>query len=134
MRRYNKWRIMHKILLVEDEKLLRDAYTILIEAQPQYHLDTAANGQDALRLCQSNTYDIILLDLMMPVLDGVGFLQQAGLAKNSPQTRVIIMSNLSSSEGLNEAIKIGVARHEVKSNLSPSDVLAVIEEELKTRA
>lgn len=122
---------MHKILLVEDEKMLRDAYTILLEAQPEYQLDTASNGDEALQLCQKNKYDIILLDLMMPVLDGVGFLRQAKLAKSAPKTRVIIMSNLSSSEGLTEAIKIGVARHEVKSNLSPADVLAILKEELQ---
>jgi CheY-like chemotaxis protein len=121
---------MHSILLVEDEKMLRDAYTILIEAQGVYRLDTAANGEEALGLCSKKNYDLILLDLMMPVLDGVGFLKKAKLKTKSPKTKLVIMSNLSSSEGLTEAIELGFARHEVKSNLSPADVLRVIHEEL----
>lgn len=121
---------MHKILLVEDEKILRDAYTILLEAQPNYELSVAANGQEALELCQKASYDVILLDLMMPVLDGVGFLRAAKLGTSSPNTKVIVMSNLSTNEGLTEAIKLGVSRHEVKSSLSPSDVIAILKQEL----
>ena len=123
---------MHKVLLVEDEKILRDAYTILLEAQPQYHLDVATNGQEAVDLCQKTSYDLILLDLMMPVLDGVGFLKKANLKVKSPHTKVVVMSNLSTNEGLTKAIKLGVSRHEVKSSLSPSEVLSVIRQELGT--
>ena len=121
---------MHKLLLVEDEKVLRDAYSILLNAHNDYDVDIAANGKEALDMCQKNTYDIILLDLMMPILDGAGFLEKAQLASTSPDTRVIIMSNLSSGEGLVKALKLGAHRHAVKSDLAPSDVLKLIQEEL----
>jgi len=125
---------MPKILLVEDEKILRDAYTILITAQSDFVLDVASNGQEALELCTKNSYDIILLDLMMPIVDGVGFLEGANLKTTAPHTRVIVMSNLSSGEGLIRAIELGAHRHAVKSDLSPSEVLAVIKEELSIAA
>lgn len=67
---------------------------------------------------------------MMPVLDGAGFLRAADLVTSSPKTKVIVMSNLSTNEGLAEAIKLGVSRHEVKSSLSPSDVLEIMKQEL----
>ena len=123
---------MYKVLLVEDEKILRDAYTILLNAQSEYQLDVATNGQEALEFCQKSSYDLILLDLMMPVLDGVGFLRSARLGVTSPKTKVIVMSNLSTNEGLTEAIKLGVSRHEVKSSLSPADVLMIMKQELQT--
>lgn len=122
---------MYKILLVEDEKILRDAYTIILGTQSEYAIDIATNGQEALKHCKSNEYDLILLDLMMPVLDGAGFMQKAGLAKKSPNTRVVIMSNLSSGEGLERVMKFGAHRHAVKSDLAPTDVVAIIEEELQ---
>ena len=122
---------MNKILLVEDEKILREAYTIILNTQKHLILDTAANGQEALSLCKKNTYDLILLDLMMPVLDGAGFMEKASLNKKCPNTRVVVMSNLSSGEGLEKVLRLGAHRHAVKSDLSPTDVVAIIEEELK---
>ncbi len=122
---------MPKILLVEDEKILRDAYTILLNASDNYQVDTATNGKEALELCQQNTYDLILLDLMMPVLDGMGFLRQATLAAKSPKTRIVIMSNLSGGKEVMEALQLGAHRHVVKSDLGPADVITIVENELK---
>ena len=116
--------------MVEDEKILRDAYTIILNTQENYSLDTASNGLEALKLCKKNTYDLILLDLMMPVLDGAGFMEKACLQKKCPSTRVVIMSNLSSGEGLEKVLRLGAHRHAVKSDLAPTDIVALIEEEL----
>ena len=122
---------MCKILLVEDEKILRDAYTIILGAQSDYAIDIATNGEEALKLCKDNVYDLILLDLMMPVLDGAGFLEKSNLLKKHPNTRVVVMSNLSSGEGLEKVLKLGAHRHAVKSDLAPTDVVTIIEEELQ---
>ena len=121
---------MHKILLVEDEKVLRDAFLILLEAEKKYEIDVAINGKEALEKCKSTTYDLILLDLMMPVLDGVGFMEKA-LGSKSPSTRIVIMSNLSSGEGLVKALKLGAHRQAVKSDLAPQDVVRIVDEELQ---
>ena len=121
---------MADILLVEDDYTLRDAYAILLQAH-DFALDVAANGQQALDLCKKNTYRVILLDLMMPVLDGAGFLEQALLHKTAPQTRVVLLSNLSSGENLGRALKLGAHRHVVKSDLAPDEVIALIREELQ---
>ncbi len=121
---------MHKILLVEDEKILRDAYTIMLKSHADYKIDIAMNGQEALELCKKYTYDIILLDLMMPILDGVGFLKKAMLTTVAPRTRVVIMSNLSTGEGVSQAMKLGAHRQAVKSDLSPRDVMKIVREEL----
>jgi CheY-like chemotaxis protein len=122
---------MRRILLVEDEKILRDAYEIMLGAQKNYILDVASNGREALDQLKRNKYDLILLDLMMPVLDGAGFMEKAALAKKSPNTRIVIMSNLSSGEGLEKVLKLGAHRHAVKSDLAPDEVVAIIEEELQ---
>jgi DNA-binding response OmpR family regulator len=124
---------MSKILLVEDDSVIRDAYTILLRSQ-SYDLDVATNGEEALSFCKSKTYDLILLDLMMPVLDGVGFLKNAKLDNVSPQTRIVVLSNLSSGEEVVQAFSLGAHRQEIKSNLSPAGILSVIKEELSVAA
>lgn len=122
---------MTKILLVEDEVMLRDAFTILLKANA-FDIDAAANGAEALELCKKEQYDLILLDLMMPVLDGVGFLEQANLKENYPNTNVVILSNLSSGEMVQRAFELGAHRHEVKSNLAPQDIIKLVNDELAT--
>lgn len=121
---------MPKVLIVEDEKILRDAYEILLASQKNLHVDSAANGVEALELCGHTDYDLILLDLMMPLLDGTGFLKEARLAKNSPHTRVVIMSNISSGNEIHEAMKLGAHAHAVKADLAPSDVMTLVKKEL----
>ena len=125
---------MSKILLVEDEKVLRDAFMILLDAQDKYDVDVAINGKEALEFCKNSTYDLILLDLMMPILDGVGFLEKANLSMKAPHTRVVVMSNLSSGEGLIKALELGAHRQAVKSDLAPHDVIRIVEEELAIAA
>lgn len=122
---------MYKILLVEDEKLLREAYSIMLDANEDYQLDVASNGEEALNLVKKNSYDLVLLDLMMPILDGAGFMEKANLLKKSPHTRIVVMSNLSSGEGLERVLRLGAHRHAVKSDLAPMDVMAIIKEELQ---
>jgi DNA-binding response OmpR family regulator len=119
---------MRKLLLVEDEDILRDTFELLMSTQP-YTVDTAENGQVALDLCEKNKYDLILLDLMMPVLDGVGFLKRY-IPIKPEETKVIIMSNLSSGDELESAMQMGVERNLLKSSMSPKEMLSMVRYEL----
>jgi CheY-like chemotaxis protein len=120
---------MRKILLVEDEDILRDTYEIILSTQP-YLLDTAANGKVALEKCQRTTYDLILLDLMMPVMDGVTFLEK--FMPDAPATtHVVILSNLSSGKELEAALELGVERNVLKASLAPKQLLSLVRYELE---
>lgn len=116
---------MRKILIVEDEDILRESYQMIISTEP-YDVDVAKNGQDALDKCGQKDYDLILLDLMMPVLDGIGFLQSF----DNPDTKVIILSNLSSGEILEQALKLGADSNIVKASLSPRELLSKVRYEV----
>ena len=121
---------MASILIVEDEQILREAFTLLLQANG-YQVDAAHNGQAALGNCAENTYDLILLDIMMPVLDGIGFLRQAKLQTAAPNTRVIVLSNLSYDEMPAELQQLGVHRQEIKANLSSRDIVMLVRDELE---
>jgi DNA-binding response OmpR family regulator len=120
---------MRKILVVEDEDLLREAYLDVLSTEP-YQIDTAADGKQALNKCRETKYDLILLDLMMPVVNGVEFLEyyiQEGL---SPK-RVLILSNLSSGKELNKAMELGAYKNLLKANISPKQLLSTVRYELE---
>lgn len=119
---------MRKILLVEDDDLLRETFTLIITTQP-YQLDSAPDGQVALDLCKKTDYDLILLDLMMPVLDGAGFLRK--FTPNRPaKTKILILSNISSGKDLDEAVSLGAERSVLKASLTPKEILSMIRYEL----
>ncbi|HXR50235.1 MAG TPA: response regulator [Verrucomicrobiae bacterium] len=117
-----------KVLLVEDEKLLRESYQIILEAE-SFDVDTAVNGLKALELCHANTYDLILLDIMMPELDGIGFLKKF-IAKYKTLPTTIILSNLGHGDEINQALQLGAKKYIQKSQLDPSGLVALLHEEV----
>ena len=120
---------MGKILLVEDEGLLREAYRAII-ASSLHDVSTAANGREAIDLCRKASFDLILLDLMMPVMDGIGFLEWR-LSGTCGTARVIILSNLSSGAELARAISLGACKSVVKAELAPSQLISLVHHELE---
>jgi DNA-binding response OmpR family regulator len=116
---------MSKILLVEDEELLREAYGTILESEG-LDVDLAKNGEEALKHWKSKQYDLILLDLMMPKLDGIGFLKKANIKKKLPVTKVVVFTNLSSGGNIKEALELGADEYVLKSNLSPKDLIKTV--------
>jgi DNA-binding response OmpR family regulator len=123
---------MRKILIVEDEELLRDTYNLILSSEP-YSISIAADGEEALALCEETVYDLILLDLMMPKVDGVAFLEQYG-KKETPMPPVIILSNLSSGDELARALTLGARKNVVKADMSPRQLLSLVRYELQAAA
>lgn len=83
---------MSRILIVEDEESLGDTLRDLLGEQG-YEIDLVANGVDALTHARANPPDIILLDLMLPILDGVEFLRRLRADGIAPRAHVIVMSS-----------------------------------------
>jgi len=124
---------VYKILLVEDDAMIREAFSIVLQLSGEYEVTTAENGQVAITLCTENTYDLILLDIMMPVLDGPGFLKEYATRWPDVATKVVIMSNLSSGSELSIARDYGVDRSVLKSSLTPGQLLAVVADVLDAK-
>ncbi len=120
---------MRKILLVEDEHILREAYNFILSTEP-YQVFAAADGLQALDFCAQHNFDLILLDLMMPVMDGVEFLERFRLSDH-PSTKAMIMSNLSSGDMLSRAMKLGAYRNVVKADLTPKQLLSYVRYEVE---
>jgi two-component system chemotaxis response regulator CheY len=110
------------VLVIEDDKPLRDVYVLILESAG-YYVDAAANGQIALEKCGQQDYDLLLLDLRMPVMDGVSFLKHAHLSDQTHRPKVIIFSNLPSGAALEEAWHLGVDGQIMKSSLTPQGLL-----------
>lgn len=93
-----------RVLLVEDESQLLNAYVKGLK-QDGYAIDTAKNGAEAVELCEINTYDLIVLDINLPKLNGIEVLKQVRLLNES--VKIIIVSANRSIEQRIEGLDLG---------------------------
>lgn len=106
-----------RVLLVEDDRFLRRACEASLQ-QRGFDVRTATDGEEGLALATSQSFDIILLDLLMPKKPGIEVL--AALKSNAPTARipVLILSNSSREEDKRRAVELGADGYYVKANLS----------------
>ena len=104
---------MVKIVIVDDHLIVREGIRLILETQDGYEvIGEAENGQQALALLESVTPDVILLDLNMPILDGLNFLKKFNsLGKDIP---VIVLTTYNEDHLLLEAVELGVASYLLK--------------------
>lgn len=120
-----------RILIVEDEPELAAIYETLLKDQAGYDVRVAHNGKDALKLAREDTPDLILLDLRMPVMDGVEFLKEFNLKESYPQVKVIVFSNYDMQDEIDDAYRFGADRYVLKAWASPKELLQIVSDGLQ---
>jgi len=120
----------HTILIVEDETALNEAYQLILK-QAGYDIRVAYDGEDALKVTKTVEPDLILLDLRMPHMDGVGFLRKYDLTKHK-DVKVIIFSNYDMQKEIDEAYQLGAHRYILKTWASPKELLQVVKSTLES--
>lgn len=119
---------MANILIVEDDKDLNNAYSIILSSQ-DHVVESAFDGQEALDKLNKFQPDLILLDLLMPIMGGLEFLQHFDL-KAHPDVKVLIFTNMENSPEVAESYKLGAHRCIIKSWTAPHNLSRVINEAL----
>lgn len=117
------------ILIVEDDPDLQSVYDLILSMQG-YHVMTAVNGIKALEAVAKRPPDVILLDVMMPQMDGKDFLRNLDTSKYPPM-RIIVSSNLSDQATIDEMLSLGAHDHILKSNITPNALIELVEHHLK---
>jgi DNA-binding response OmpR family regulator len=120
----------NRVLLVEDDRFLRRAGEAALR-KAGITVVTAVDGEDALRVARAEAPDLILLDVVMPKLNGFEVLKAL---KADPLTReidVIMLSNLRQEVDVAAAMAAGARDYLVKANLSLSALVAAVGEALR---
>lgn len=118
---------MKKILIAEDEKALRDAYVFLFMSQG-FKTFAAENGKVALDMLTAQKPDVIVLDILMPVMSGIDFLRSANVRKDYPNTKILALSNLSDQKTINEVLELGASKYLLKASVTPKELIAAVQE------
>ena len=117
------------ILWVDDEMDLLKAYLIFLEKKG-YQVATASNGADAIELCKTQTFDLIMLDEMMPGLTGLETLQR--IKEIQPQTPVVMVTKSEEEDIMDQAIGSKIADYLIKP-VNPSQILLTLKKNIHRR-
>ncbi len=116
-----------KILLVEDDLFLLDLYTQFF-TQRGYNVSSASDGEEGIKTALSGTFDVILLDIMLPKKSGIDILKDIK-AEGSParNTPVFMLTSLGYDEIIKNAFQLGAAGYFLKSNILPNQIIDEVE-------
>lgn len=121
---------MKKILFVEDETSLQVAIGESLK-KVGYSINVAGDGEQALDFIKNNDYDLIILDIILPKIDGFEVLKEIKQMPNKKEIPVLILTNLETSKDVQKALELGATNYLVKANYSLEQMLEKIREMLK---
>src|SRR5271168_1521005 len=117
-----------KILIIEDEKTLARALELKL-SHSGFEAKSVFNGEDGVKLLEKESYDLILLDLIMPKIDGFAVL--AILKTKKIKTPVLVLSNLSQQNDMKRAKEFGAKEFFIKSNTPIATIVSRVSGLLK---
>jgi two-component system phosphate regulon response regulator PhoB len=118
-----------KIVMVEDDKMLSNMYQTKLK-QEGYNVFVAEDGSAGLETAIREKPDLVLLDVILPQLDGFTVLQEMRLNSNLKKIPILMLTNLGTTEDKEKAEKFGATDYLVKANLTPGQVSEMIKKYL----
>ncbi len=118
-----------KILIVEDEIVLLEAYEMVLQSAG-YDITLAHDGQEALDITKELEPDLILLDLRMPKMSGIEFLQNYKKLTHHPTVKIVVFSNLDADNEIQQAYELGAEKYVLKAWASPRELTKLVHDML----
>ncbi|KPJ55207.1 hypothetical protein AMJ47_01715 [Parcubacteria bacterium DG_72] len=121
---------MRKILLVEDDPFLVDIYSTKLK-EAGFLIEVAQDGEEALRKIKEIVFDLILLDIVLPTVNGWEILRNIRRDPNLKALKVVVLSNLGEKEEVEKGLEAGATRYLVKAHYTPTEVIKEIKQILE---
>jgi CheY-like chemotaxis protein len=122
---------MKKIIIVEDEEILRNLLQKKLENEG-YEVDVAEDGEQGIRKIRETSFDLILLDIIMPKMGGFDVLEAMQKDENISDIPVIVISNSGQPVEIDRAQKLGARDWIVKTEFDPQEVINKVKQQLGT--
>jgi len=120
-----------KVIVIDDDLYIRELYEEILKDEG-YTVDSASNGEEAYNKLKIGGYDLILLDIMMPKMDGLGIID--ALKKDPPPIKngpIILLTNLDHEPLIKDAMSRGAAAFIIKADITPADLLGQVKKYLE---
>ncbi|MER6970351.1 response regulator transcription factor [Nocardioides sp. NPDC000445] len=115
-----------KIVVVDDQAMVRSGFVALLSTQPDIEVvGTAADGAEALQVVRRTHPDVVLMDVRMPVMDGIEALRQLSENPATAQTKVVMLTTFDADEYVHESLRLGASGFLLK-DASPDELASAI--------
>ncbi len=115
--------MLKTILIVEDDTILRDLISKKLRKENHYEIVEAIDGEEGLKKAKEKKPDIVLLDLILPGMDGFGVLEQIKKDTETAKIPVVILSNLGQKEEIEKGMKLGATDFLIKAHFTLSEIV-----------
>ena len=122
---------MSKILIVEDDKFLRELMVRKLTAEHSFEVLSAMDGESGLKAMKDQKPDLVLLDLILPGISGFDVLEKMKEDQHLTGMPVIILSNLGQQDDVEKGMKLGAIDYMVKAHFTPNEILEKIKQILE---
>lgn len=119
-----------KILLVEDELFIAELYLHHLE-KAGFMVKIARDGAEALEALKTDQFDLMLLDIMLPKLNGLEVLKKCKQEKILPDTPIVLLTNLATDITIKEGFKLGADGYLIKASYTPIQLVSEVQNYLK---
>ncbi|OGZ23478.1 MAG: hypothetical protein A3A08_01010 [Candidatus Nealsonbacteria bacterium RIFCSPLOWO2_01_FULL_41_9] len=113
---------MKSILLVEDDPFLADIYGTKLKSSG-FGVEVVSDGEQCLARVAQKIFDLVILDIVLPKMDGWEILREIKKTKGIKSMPVIILSNLSQKAEVEKGLKMGAIKYLIKAHYTPSEVV-----------
>ena len=115
-----------KVLIVEDDNFVAEVYLAKL-SEMGYETVLAQNGEEGLAELKRGKIDLILLDILMPIMNGIEMLEQMKKNEEWKSIPVILLTNIGEKESIQKVREMGVKNYLIKSHFTPAEVIEKIE-------
>lgn len=110
-----------RILIIEDDPFLSDIYFTKLTSE-DFEVKVAENGKKGLKMLESEKFDLLILDLILPEIDGFEVLERLRKDEKFKDLKIIILSNLGQKEEVEKGAYLGADRYFIKAYYTPTEV------------
>lgn len=115
----------YTLVVIEDDKYLADIYATKLKLEG-FNVEIANDGEAGVKAVKKLIPDLILLDIMMPVMDGFSVLHEIKTDEKTKDITVIMLTNLNSPEDVKKGLELGAADYMVKAHFVPADIVTKV--------
>jgi len=121
---------MSKILVIEDDKFLRELMVRKLASEPGFEILSAIDGENGLKSMKEQKPEVVLLDLILPGIGGVDVLAKMKEDMALADIPVIILSNLGQQEDVDKGMQLGAVDFMIKAHFTPNEIVEKIRQVL----
>lgn len=120
---------MARVLIIEDDPFIRGVYEKIL-TKSLHTPAVAKTGEEGLEVAETFKPDLIILDMLMPGINGIEFLKRYDIPGKHPNVKVIVLSNMMMQDKINEAVNLGAVNYKQKAMFSPREMVELIDQTL----